>query len=434
MRQMFIRCTALLIALTVTAATTASAQGVDTGAPDSLTIGSVSTFPAIGSVTIPVTFANDVALGAIEVTMRVGSAEVTIDSFSFVGGRVEGVSFQGASNRDNQTANVFVLPSLGNSIPPGSGLLGNLYCRFPSSIAPALIGIDTVTVTEIQITFSTSFTEDGEVASYKPVVTPGSIDIQQTPMTLDSVWVASVTGEPNGNVIVDVGLFNELAVDRVVLSLQYGNNDLIYDSVSFQSTRFLPPIFPSVQTRGFDRGILIVADYPAGDSLSAGSGIAARIHFTVADTATESFVPIDTFEYASGFFTSLRLSPEFGGGLIIPQVTPGGVQIRIPTDVDDELDGLPGSYRLAQNYPNPFNPETVIEFELAKSGQVRLEVFNVLGRRVRSLIDGPYPAGAHRVTFDGRSSSGQRLASGIYFYRLVADEAYRETRKMVLLK
>ncbi len=94
---------------------------------------------------------------------------------------------------------------------------------------------------------------------------------------------------------------------------------------------------------------------------------------------------------------------------------------------------LPDSYELNQNYPNPFNPETVIDFALPQAGAVNLTVFNLLGETVTTLLDGPLPAGTHRVVFRGQDASGRGLPSGVYFYRLTAG-AFSETKKMVLLK
>jgi len=94
---------------------------------------------------------------------------------------------------------------------------------------------------------------------------------------------------------------------------------------------------------------------------------------------------------------------------------------------------LPQAYTLYQNYPNPFNPETQIAFDLPHAGRVRLEVFNVLGRRVAVLADGELPAGAHVLVWNGRDDAGQPAASGVYLYRLVTDETVL-TKKMMLLK
>ncbi|GAB4321289.1 MAG: hypothetical protein Kow0074_12150 [Candidatus Zixiibacteriota bacterium] len=105
------------------------------------------------------------------------------------------------------------------------------------------------------------------------------------------------------------------------------------------------------------------------------------------------------------------------------------------TDVGDdegEAGSLPRTY-LAQNYPNPFNPETVIGYALGSSGNVRLDVFNVLGQHVRTLVDGWNPAGQMTVVWDGRDDQGHLLASGVYLYRLRTNNA-SETRKMVLMR
>ena len=93
----------------------------------------------------------------------------------------------------------------------------------------------------------------------------------------------------------------------------------------------------------------------------------------------------------------------------------------------------PSTYALSQNYPNPFNPTTSIEYELAQTGQVRLTVYDVLGKEVRSLVDGQQSAGRYVAEWDGRDASGQSVASGVYLYRLEAGD-YVSTRRMTLLK
>ncbi len=103
------------------------------------------------------------------------------------------------------------------------------------------------------------------------------------------------------------------------------------------------------------------------------------------------------------------------------------------TDVGGTEATLPKQFDLEQNYPNPFNPETVIRYSLRASEPVKLTVLNTLGQQVRTLVDDYQVAGTHTVTWDGRSSEGTSVASGIYFYRLQAGD-YSETRKMTLLK
>jgi hypothetical protein len=96
-------------------------------------------------------------------------------------------------------------------------------------------------------------------------------------------------------------------------------------------------------------------------------------------------------------------------------------------------DNLPAEYSLDQNYPNPFNPTTTIMWTMPTTGRAKIEVFNILGRLIATPFEGQAPAGANEVIWDGRTSSGETAASGVYFYRLTADN-YSETRKMMLLK
>jgi hypothetical protein len=100
----------------------------------------------------------------------------------------------------------------------------------------------------------------------------------------------------------------------------------------------------------------------------------------------------------------------------------------------DEYDGLvPGVFRLFQNYPNPFNPSTKIEFTLERAGKVKLEVYNVLGQCMKTLLDEYLSNGSYEAEWDGTTESGMKVSSGIYFYRLSTDE-FSRTRKMMLMK
>lgn len=89
--------------------------------------------------------------------------------------------------------------------------------------------------------------------------------------------------------------------------------------------------------------------------------------------------------------------------------------------------------RLLQNIPNPFNPETVIPFDLAESGHVRLTVYSTLGQEIRVLIDEPRAIGRHQVRWDGRDRSGREVASGVYLYRFET-EHHADVRKAILLR
>ena len=92
----------------------------------------------------------------------------------------------------------------------------------------------------------------------------------------------------------------------------------------------------------------------------------------------------------------------------------------------------PQQFYLGQNYPNPFNPSTIIPYRLPVSTHVRLEVLNILGQRLATLVDAERPAGFHTVTWDGTDASGRAVAAGVYLYRVVGDGVHL-TRSMVLL-
>ncbi len=94
---------------------------------------------------------------------------------------------------------------------------------------------------------------------------------------------------------------------------------------------------------------------------------------------------------------------------------------------------LPRSSSMSQNYPNPFNPTTTIEFRIHETTRAKVTVYNLLGQRVRDLVDQDLAAGTYSTEWDGRDLTGQQVPSGVYFYKLQAG-SYVESRKMTLLK
>ncbi|MEK7774844.1 MAG: S8 family serine peptidase [Candidatus Zixiibacteriota bacterium] len=103
------------------------------------------------------------------------------------------------------------------------------------------------------------------------------------------------------------------------------------------------------------------------------------------------------------------------------------------TGVDDPPSVLPSAFHLYQNYPNPFNPSTTIAFDLLRSADVHLTVFNCLGQHVATLVQGHLGVGHHETLWSGKNDNGQTVASGLYYYRLVGNDQ-AVTRKMLLVK
>jgi photosystem II stability/assembly factor-like uncharacterized protein len=125
------------------------------------------------------------------------------------------------------------------------------------------------------------------------------------------------------------------------------------------------------------------------------------------------------------YFTNTNTGIAVGENGTILRTTTGGIRV---TDVKDIVSALPNQFALEQNYPNPFNPATVISYELPVTSNVRLIIYDVLGREVQTLINEHQNAGNHSVTLDAGN-----LPSGVYFYRLQAG-SYNATKKLLLLK
>ena len=102
------------------------------------------------------------------------------------------------------------------------------------------------------------------------------------------------------------------------------------------------------------------------------------------------------------------------------------------TSVEDE-NIIPEKFYLKQNYPNPFNPETTIAFNLPNKSKVCLEIFNIKGQKVITLINEEKETGFHKIIWNGRDSNNRKVSSGVYFYRIIT-EKNEKIKKMILIK
>jgi flagellar hook assembly protein FlgD len=104
-------------------------------------------------------------------------------------------------------------------------------------------------------------------------------------------------------------------------------------------------------------------------------------------------------------------------------------EIAVPvTDVRLISNAVPTTYSLKQNYPNPFNPSTNIEYSILVKGLVKLQIFDILGRSIATLVNTTQEAGVYHATWDGKTA-----ASGVYFYKLESG-SFSKTERMLLLK
>lgn len=141
-------------------------------------------------------------------------------------------------------------------------------------------------------------------------------------------------------------------------------------------------------------------------------------------------------------FTNGQELQDPDGNWSIGQPAPGDAGlVTSPGDANDvpvttsieAVTDIADAYRLEGNYPNPFNPSTTIRYVLPEMAQLRLEIHDNNGRRVRLLSERTMPAGFHATIWDGRDDNGVLVPSGTYFYRLTSDR-FTATRRMLLMK
>lgn len=419
----------------------ASAGVVDPGIPDTIRVQSVQGFRG-GTAIVPVRMFNDEILGGITLAFSFDPVAFTLDSFSFVGSVAEplvikNVRIDSASGLVDIAAVTFDSTT---SISPGQWLAGTLHFSVDAAAPVGDYLIDTTSIDLpgpgiIQTSFSTLQNDTVVNETVFPRFVAGHISIPERPATHDSLWVAPVTAAPGGTVVVDINLENEASLVGISIPLTYSSPALTLDSVIFDGTRgILAGKSRQAQRLDDSLKVLLTLEFFDTAPLTAGKGPIARLKFTVADTAANQQIPIDTAAYLGIVTLAVTTTSAEGGFTFVPQFAPGDITVDISTDVEDDTDpALPTEFALRQNYPNPFNPSTTIEFSLPHSAPVTLEVFNLLGQQVRTVLNETRSAGVHRITFDAVNDNGTALASGVYFYRLRAGSATL-TRKMTLLK
>lgn len=126
--------------------------------------------------------------------------------------------------------------------------------------------------------------------------------------------------------------------------------------------------------------------------------------------------------------TDLLLDCLWGLGAERSDIGAYGGGDSLIVDVDQRGLEIPHQVLISKNYPNPFNAATIILYDLPQAANVRLEIYDILGRKIETMVSGRQVAGPHSITWDARE-----VPSGVYFYKIEADQS-TETRKMVLAK
>jgi len=141
---------------------------------------------------------------------------------------------------------------------------------------------------------------------------------------------------------------------------------------------------------------------------------------------------LDQFSAGDEIIIRFRLNIDEaanGWGWVIQNIViqPGAVSV-------ESNDAIPEVFSLSQNYPNPFNPTTQIAYALPQTVEVNLQIFNVLGQKVRALLQNKQQtAGVYAIEWDGKDDLGKDVSSGVYIYRIDAGD-FVKSHKMMLLK
>jgi len=167
------------LVVSIAAVSNSDPLGYDPGLSDTVVVDSVVAYVTDPGI-VPIYFYNDEALAGVEVTMIYDSPDVTVDSFSFVGGRADYVSLKGILTGPN-TVTVYCFPFSGELlISPGNGLLGQLYFSYLPTISPQVVTLDTTTIAVDNKEYSTTFS-DSIANAFRPQFQKGYLDIQENP-------------------------------------------------------------------------------------------------------------------------------------------------------------------------------------------------------------------------------------------------------------
>lgn len=247
----------------------------------------------------------------------------------------------------------------------------------------------------------------------------------------DTVHVVWTSGDAGDTVAVPINLKNTFYVGGYLFRITY--DTLAFQPVSVDTTS---------RSGGFEwngynfdePGVIrffATSLHPLDNAIPPGVGPISMVSFYIMNNAPDGTYEI-RFENEDSTSYDNQLSDSLGTTLIIPVLVDGFLVVN-QTGIESDPP-IPGEFELLQNYPNPFNMKTIISFSLTSEKDVDLSVFDILGRKVTTLYSGRAKAGNTDVSWNGRSSSGDDIASGVYYYTLTVKGGKSITKRMTLLK
>jgi hypothetical protein len=354
----------------------------------------------------------------------------------------------------------------------------------PGTCANLLVSLDASSVPPgariAQLLLGSNDPDEPVLSSYVVLQVPGTsdllADLEPSPLDL-SVRSGDVTAyvelsQPRDVHDIDVASVRLAGVPALLQGSSVGDHDA--DGVPDLGLRFPRSTLQAALPEGNPVNLLLVGRMRSGQEFSGQVRAAVRRHAVEAPNGGEtlhvgattevrwsvpegwaperadlsfspddggSWVPIASGVVTSSYFWQIRnqatnlgrIRVELFDGLGSLGADTSEEAFTILSTAPTEAAPLPRAYALEQNSPNPFNPTTTIGYALPEAAAVRLAVYDPEGRLVRVLTDRRMPAGRYSVAWDGRDVKGQRVASGVYFYRLVAGR-FTDTKRMAILK
>lgn len=249
----------------------------------------------------------------------------------------------------------------------------------------------------------------------------------------DTIYIDCLERVPaETTVTVELRLWNDQTLCGWSIPLTFYNpfnTDVICDSVQWSSTlKSNPPTLYSADIYNEDKKIMIYSAYYFGN-WPIGDNVLATLYFTTGATWDSDLgVVIDSVFFPPSSYTELvSCVTSFGTPLEFIQ------GCLTATDVPETPSTGISGFVLTQNYPNPFNLKTNISFEIPYECRVSLKIYNLAGQLVNTLVQRKMVKGHHTIFWDGTSSAGNAVASGVYFYKLTASD-FVSMKKMILLK
>jgi hypothetical protein len=258
------------------------------------------------------------------------------------------------------------------------------------------------------------------------------------PGAKDKIYFGSHEFE-GAKLVVPVIVKNDEAITAVDIPLKFGEvgDGIVLDRVEFpEGSRVGRFDFQFYKEDNKAKTVLIglvSSTSSLKDDMAAGDDAIAYLHFTITDDQLNE-VTLDVDRTRAPQHTMLLIENRVvEGGREVIDFEPEFTKFTIKLEKAAGGATLPKEYSLRGNYPNPFNAKTLISFALPQESKVTLDIYNILGQKVRTLVDGTLPAGYYNKEWDGTDVNGLGVSSGVYLYKLKADNFTRVNR-MTFLK